>query len=144
MGATAKHLRKCQHLHRVAIIDNSIFNIMAATTTQLASLGEFELLVLLATMGLGDEAYPVSIATDIQTRTGRRASRTSVLITLERLEHKDLVWSRYGDPTPQRGGRAKRFFRAKPRGVHAVREALERIETMTDGLRAVLKSKARS
>ena len=103
-------------------------------------LGEFELLVLLATLSLGDEAYPVSIAADIETRTGRRASRTSVLITLERLEDKELVASRYGDPTPQRGGRPKRYFRAKRRGVQAVREALARIETMATGLDVVLKT----
>jgi len=104
-------------------------------------LGEFELLVLLSTMSIGDDAYPVSIAADIARRTGRQASRTSVLITLERLEDKDLVTSRYGDPTPQRGGRAKRYFRAKPRGVQAVRDALDRIEAMTAGLAGVLKEK---
>jgi len=106
-------------------------------------LGEFELLVMLSTMSIGDDAYPVSIAADIEKRTGRQASRTSVLITLERLEDKDLVTSRYGDPTPQRGGRPKRYFRAKPRGVQAVRETLERIETMKDGLAAVLRAKER-
>ena len=109
--------------------------------TRPAPLGEFELLVLLATLSLGDKAYPVSIAADIETRTGRPASRTTVLITLERLEDKELVTSRYGDPTPQRGGRAKRYFRAKPRGVQAVRETLERIETMATGLGAVLRTK---
>ena len=61
----------------------------------IASLGEFELLVLLATLSLGDTAYPVSIASDIETRTGRKASRTAVLITLERLEDKGLLTSRY-------------------------------------------------
>ena len=110
-----------------------------AVRSQPAVLGEFELLVLLATMSLGDDAYPVSIAADIENRTGRHASRTSVLITLERLEDKELVASRYGDPTPQRGGRAKRYFRVRPRGVQAVREALARIETMTHGLSALLK-----
>jgi DNA-binding PadR family transcriptional regulator len=104
-------------------------------------LGEFELLVLLATMGLGDTAYPVSIAADIEARTGRKASRTTVLITLERLEDKDLVTSRYGDPTPERGGRAKRFFSVKPRGMQAVRHSLERIQTMSEGLASVLKTK---
>jgi len=104
-------------------------------------LGEFELLVLLATLSLGDEAYPVSIASEIEGRTGRPASRTTVLITLERLEDKELVTSWYGDPTPQRGGRAKRHFRAKPRGVQAVREALERIRVMTHGLDAALKAR---
>jgi DNA-binding PadR family transcriptional regulator len=106
-----------------------------------APLGEFELLVLLATIGLGDAAYPVSIAADIEKRTGRKANRTTVLITLERLEDKDLVTSRYGDPTPERGGRAKRFFAAKARGLQAVRESLERIQTMSEGLASVLKTK---
>ena len=104
-----------------------------------APLGEFELLVLLSTLSLGETAYPVSIAADIETRTGRKASRTAVLITLERLEDKGLLTSRYGDPTPVRGGRPKRFFRAKPQAVHAVRAALERIKTMTAGLDSVLK-----
>lgn len=67
--------------------------------TAVASLGEFELLVLLATLSLGDAAYPVSIAADIESRTGRKASRTAVLVTLERLEDKGLLTSRYGDPT---------------------------------------------
>jgi PadR family transcriptional regulator, regulatory protein PadR len=107
--------------------------------TQTSSLGEFELLVLLATMSLSDAAYPVAIAKDIEARTGRKASRTTVLITLERLEDKDLVTSRYGDATPERGGRPKRFFKPKARGLHAVRESLARIETMTKGLADVLR-----
>lgn len=107
--------------------------------TTVASLGEFELLVLLATLSLGDTAYPVSIASDIETRTGRKASRTTVLITLERLEDKGLLTSRYGDPTPVRGGRAKRYFRAKPQALQAVRQSLERIKTMSAGLESVLK-----
>lgn len=102
-------------------------------------LGEFELLVLLSTMKLGDDAYPVSIAADIESRSGRKASRTAVLITLERLEDKELVSSWYGGATPERGGRPKRFFQTKPRGVQAVRDALERIETMKAGLQSVLK-----
>jgi PadR family transcriptional regulator, regulatory protein PadR len=104
-----------------------------------ASLGEFELLVLLSTLSLGDTAYPVSIAADIETRTGRTASRTAVLITLERLQDKGLLTSRYGDPTPVRGGRAKRYFRARPQALHAVRQSLARIKTMTAGLESVLK-----
>jgi DNA-binding PadR family transcriptional regulator len=105
-----------------------------------APLGEFELLVLLSTLSLRDNAYPVSVARDIEARTGRKASRGAVLITLERLEDKDLVTSRYGDPTPERGGRPKRFFSVKPRGVQAVRDSLERIETMASGLERILGS----
>lgn len=104
-----------------------------------APLGDFELLVLLAALGLGDAAYPVSIAAEIQKRTGRRASRAAVLITLDRLEDKGLLTSWYGDPTPVRGGRAKRHFRAKPQALQAVRQSLARIETMTTGLESVLK-----
>jgi PadR family transcriptional regulator, regulatory protein PadR len=104
-----------------------------------ASLGEFELLVLLATLSLGDTAYPVSIAADIESRTGRKASRTAVLVTLERLEDKGLLTSRYGDPTPVRGGRAKRYFRARPAAIQAVRQSLTRIKTMTAGLETLLK-----
>jgi DNA-binding PadR family transcriptional regulator len=104
-----------------------------------ASLGEFELLVVLATLSLGDAAYPVAIAADIEARSGRKASRTAVLVTLERLEDKGLLTSRYGDPTPVRGGRAKRYFRARPEAIAAVRRSLTRIQTMTAGLEAVLR-----
>ena len=106
-------------------------------------MGEFELLVLLATLSLRDVAYPLSIARDIEGRTGRRAARGAVLITLERLEEKDLVTSWYGDPTPERGGRPKRFFQVKARGKRAVRGSLDRIETMTMGLETVLKPRSR-
>jgi DNA-binding PadR family transcriptional regulator len=102
-------------------------------------LGEFELLVLLATLSLGESAYPVSVAAAIEQRTGRKASRTSVLITLERLEDKGLLTSRYGDPTPVRGGRAKRFFRPKLAALQAARHSIERIHTMTSGLESLLK-----
>lgn len=110
-------------------------------TEPASPLGEFELLVLLAAIALGDAAYPVAIANDIESRTGRKASRTAVLITLERLEDKDLVTSRYGDPTPERGGRPKRFFKPNARGLQAVRNAVSQIETMTKGLRNVLRSR---
>jgi DNA-binding PadR family transcriptional regulator len=107
--------------------------------TRTAPLGEFELLVLLSTIALGDAAYPVAIATDIAERTGRKANRTTVLITLERLEDKDLVSSRYGDATPERGGRPKRFFALKAAGLDAVRQSVARVQTMTHGLEDVLR-----
>ncbi len=102
-------------------------------------LGEFELLVLLATLGLDEQAYPVSIASEIERRTGRKASRAAVLITLERLEDKGMLTSWYGNPTPVRGGRAKRHFSVKPLGVRAVRQAVSQVQTMAAGLEAVLK-----
>jgi DNA-binding PadR family transcriptional regulator len=102
-------------------------------------LTEFELLVTLAVLKLGDAAYPLAIGDAIETKTGRKAARGAVLITLERLEDKGLLTSFYGDPTPVRGGRAKRFFRPKPAAIVAVRASLDRIQTMTAGLESVLR-----
>ena len=99
---------------------------------------EFELVVLLAVLGLGDEGYPVSIRDAIEERTRRKVSRAAVFITLERLERKGFVISRYGDPTPVRGGRAKRFFRATAGGIAAAKEALHLMQSMTAGLDEVL------
>jgi PadR family transcriptional regulator, regulatory protein PadR len=101
-------------------------------------LHEFELVVVLAVLGLGDEAYPVSIRDAIEERTRRNVSRPAVFITLERLERKGFVSSRYGDPTPVRGGRAKRFFHATPRGIAAAKNALHLMQLMTAGLDEVL------
>lgn len=102
-------------------------------------LAEFELLVLLAVLQGGAESYPLSIRDAIEARTGRAASRAAVFITLERLEDKGLVVSRYGDPTPVRGGRAKRFFSPTPDGLAAVKRTLDVVSSMTAGLESVLK-----
>ena len=102
-------------------------------------LREFELLVMLAVLQLGGDAYPLAVAERIEQRTGRKASRPAVLITLERLEDKGLLTSRFGDPTPVRGGRSKRVFSPRPMAVKALRDSLGRIEAMTSGLESVLK-----
>lgn len=107
-------------------------------STPSAALGEFELLVLLSTLKLGDRAYPFAITKDLDARGGRSVSRAAVLITLERLEDKELVSSRYGDPSEERGGRPRRYFEVKPRGVKAVQQALARIDALTAGLEDVL------
>ena len=86
-------------------------------------LGNFELLVLLALLRLGDEAYGVPISEAIEESTGREVALGSVYAALERLEQKGLVASRWGDPTPERGGRAKRHFRVSARGLREAREA---------------------
>jgi DNA-binding PadR family transcriptional regulator len=85
-----------------------------------AYLGEFELMVLLVVVRLGDEAYGVPISKELQTVTGREASLGSVYAALDRLARKGYVTSRVADPTPQRGGRAKRFFRATIQGRSAI------------------------
>ena len=86
-------------------------------------LGGFELLVLLALIRLEPEAYGVGIAGAIQESSGRDVALGSVYITLERLERKALVSSRLGEATPERGGRAKTYFRITAKGLREVRQA---------------------
>src|SRR6476619_3753467 len=105
----------------------------------LAPLGEFELLVLLAVARLRTAAYPLSIRDEIEARTRRAASRPAVFITLERLEEKGLLSSRYGEPTPIRGGRAKRFFSPTANGLKAVRQSLDSVTALAEGLEPLLR-----
>jgi DNA-binding PadR family transcriptional regulator len=101
------------------------------------SLGELELLVLLACLRLGEErAYAVSIVDEIRERTGRDVHRAAVYVTLQRLEAKRLVSSRLGDPLPQRGGKGRRLVRVEAAGAAAVREARAALQRMWGGLRA--------
>ena len=91
------------------------------------ALGDLEHLVLLAILRLGDGSYGVPILDEIAVRTGRHASRAAVYIALRRLEAKGLVRSRLGEATPERGGRAKRYFALTAVGhrqLHASRTAL--------------------
>jgi len=83
-------------------------------------IGEFELMILLALIRLGDDAYGVPISKELLNRTGREAALGSVYAALDRLERKELVSSALGDSTPARGGRAKRYFRITPKGLRDV------------------------
>jgi PadR family transcriptional regulator, regulatory protein PadR len=97
-------------------------------------LGEFELMVLLALMRLGDDAYGVPISRELEQRSGREVALGSVYATLERLEEKGLVTSRLGDPTAERGGRAKRFFRVTESGLRDVRQTQRALVNLWKGL----------
>lgn len=89
---------------------------------QRSILTDFELMILLATLRTEEEAYGVRIAEEIE-RIGRRTVvMGAVYAALDRLERNGLVSSSMGDPTPERGGRAKRFFRVTPRGLRAVKQ----------------------
>ncbi len=93
-------------------------------------LGEFELMVMLVLIQLGDKAYGVPISKEIKDSTGRDAALGSVYAALERLEQKDYVVSTLADPTPERGGRAKRYFTATKKGkaaVHTTKTALTKL-----------------
>lgn len=100
-------------------------------------LGEFEHLILLALLRLQDRAYGVTVRQEIQRRTKRDVSIGAVYATLERLEAKAYVKSRRGDPTPERGGRSKRFFRITARGVAAVNRTQRALHSMTEGLELI-------
>jgi PadR family transcriptional regulator PadR len=100
-----------------------------------ATLGEFEQLVLLAILRLGDNAYGVTIRREISARTKRETTPGALYTTLDRLEDKGLLRSSMGDPTPQRGGRAKRYFEVTGAGVRAVAQSQKNYQRMLQGLR---------
>jgi PadR family transcriptional regulator PadR len=85
-------------------------------------LTDFELMILLATLRSGDEAYGVVIAREIEQTGGRSVLLGAVYAALERLEKNGLVSSVVGSPTAERGGRAKRFFKVTPQGLRGVKE----------------------
>ena len=98
------------------------------------SLGEFEHLVLLALLRLQDRAYGVSVRHEIEGRANREVSIGAVYATLDRLEAKGYVNSSIGEPTRERGGRSKRFFRITARGVLALNGTHLALQRMTEGL----------
>src|ERR1700689_3954432 len=83
-------------------------------------LGEFEQIVLLAVLRLGEKAYGVPIRAEIENRAGRKVSVGALYATLDRLEAKGLVHSWFADATAQRGGRSKRYFKLLPAGAEAL------------------------
>ena len=99
----------------------------------MAELGGFELRVLLAILRCQD-AYAVTVRDEIAECTGRRPSLGSIYITLQRLEEKRLIRSRLGDPTPARGGRAKRFFTVTRDGLTLAREHCRATRRLWRGL----------
>ena len=87
-------------------------------------------MILLAVIHLGEQAYGVPISRELEVHRGRDVAVGSVYAALERLEGKGLVSSVLGDPTPERGGKAKRFFRITKEGlrqVHETRRVLTRL-----------------
>jgi PadR family transcriptional regulator PadR len=98
------------------------------------NIGNFELMILLALIRLGDEAYGVPIAKEIETRSGREISIASVYTALDRLTAKQFVSSELGEPTPERGGRAKRYFRITAKGLREVRDTRRVLVKFWEGL----------
>ena len=104
-------------------------------TTRSDFLGSLEQIVLLALVRLGEDAYGVTVRMEIEKRTGRSLSIGAIYATLARLEAKGYVSSQTGEPTAERGGRAKRHFRVEAAGLRALRASQRAIENMSAGLR---------
>lgn len=98
------------------------------------TLGVFEEFVLFATLRLGKQAYGAKIRQTVEDATGRSVSIGAIYATLDRLERKGFVSSWQGEATPERGGRAKRYFRVEGAGVSALNETYEARSKLMDGV----------
>jgi PadR family transcriptional regulator len=98
------------------------------------NLSNFELMVMLVLIRLGEEAYGVPISKEIAMQSGRDVPVGSVYATLERLEEKGLVESEVGEPTAERGGRAKRYFAVTGKGLRVIRETQRTLIKLWKGL----------
>ena len=103
-------------------------------------LGEFELLLLLAVLRLGDDAYGVTIRDELERETSRELTVGAIYKTLGRLQQKGYVCVRIGDPTPQRGGRRKKFYRVEPLGSRALKQSVADLRRLTRGLGRTLEA----
>jgi PadR family transcriptional regulator, regulatory protein PadR len=100
-------------------------------------LGSLEHIVLLAVMRLGEEAYGITVRNEIDRATGRDLSVGAVYATLVRLEAKGFIKSSAGEPTAERGGRAKRYFRVTGDGKVALRNTQDVIQKMSAGIKGL-------
>ena len=100
-------------------------------------LTDFELMVLLAILRVGEGAYGVPIAREIEETARRPVVRAVVYTALDRLQDRGLVVSAMGDPTPERGGKAKRFYRLTAKGLRAVKETRQALTAMWTGIPAL-------
>jgi DNA-binding PadR family transcriptional regulator len=101
--------------------------------------GEFELLVLLSVLRLGDGAYGVTIREELERETSRTLTLGAVYKTLGRLEGKGLLETSVAPPTRARGGRRKKLYTLSPTGLDATRRSLADLQRMADGLELELK-----
>ncbi len=97
-------------------------------------LGEFEYLLITASIRLGEHAYGASIRQEIATTTGRACSIGALYTTIDRLERKGLVRTWMGEPTGERGGRAKRMIEVTPAGMQAAKEFYGAVSAISRGV----------
>ncbi len=101
-------------------------------------LGELEQMVLLAILRLEDEAYGLNVMRELKERAKREVSRGALYAVLDRLEGKGIVVSRFGDPTPGRGGKPRRYMSVTPLGVEALQRARMAWHSLSEGLGEIL------
>jgi DNA-binding PadR family transcriptional regulator len=104
----------------------------------MAALGEFEVLILLAVLRLGEQAYPPAVRQEIERRAQRPVQRGAVYVTLDRLEAKGLLGSRLDSTAAADATRPRRIYRVSAKGLRAVRRALHSVERMRAGIEALL------
>jgi len=107
-------------------------------------IGEFEYLILTSASRLGEDAYGAAIRAEIESATGERCSIGALYTTLDRLEKKGMIKTRMGDPTPERGGRAKRMVRVTAAGVNAASAFYEAMTKVSRGVSWQEKTRVRS
>lgn len=105
-------------------------------------LGEFEQMVLLSIVQLGDDAYGVKIREEIESRTSRDVARGALYTTLDRLEAKGLVTSSTGDSSAERGGRPRRYFTVSPVGMEALRASRKALLNLWTGIEEALSERS--
>jgi PadR family transcriptional regulator PadR len=97
-------------------------------------LGEFEYLLISASVRLGDDAYGAAIRQEIERATGRRCSVGALYTTLDRLEQKGLVDTWMGNASPERGGRSKRMVRVTAKGTREATTFYRAVSRASQGL----------
>src|SRR5262245_19937509 len=108
--------------------------------TEPIHLGELEQIVLLAVLRLKDDAYAIPILEQIEAQTGRRLARGALYTALDRLEAKGCLRSQVGEPLPERGGRARRYFTVTPAAVRALKHSRASLLRLWHGLESLLES----
>lgn len=132
-GSSACNCAPRQRVHRRNLLYGDYF-VIVEDMRRRGYLGQLELLVLLAAIQRHDNAYGVSIARAIEESSGRTVALASVYAALERLEGKGLITSVLGEPTAERGGKARTYFKASPAGLKEAREAHATLLRLSAGL----------
>src|SRR5262249_49992883 len=114
---------------------------MPSMKAQDVYLGELEQLILLVVLRLGDEAYANPIGDGLRSAAGRSVARGALYTALERLETKGCLRSTRGEPLPERGGRARRYFTVTPTGLRALRGARRVLMGLWSGLESKLETR---